>query len=145
MSHNLIFARYVNRERVPFELEKLKSILVKHGCKVSSEARKIGRSKFENICVLFPVHDDGDDIGGDEGGIIVTSEGAIEFAVGRPLYYERLRNLSFELLQSLDLCMHPDFGEEVFSTRQCEEHIPREILDTCGKGLQVVRRPADLW
>lgn len=143
MSHSLLFMRYVDGKPAPFDLDKLRSILIKHGGEVGGpHDSKDGVLRY---WVRFPARDDGDDIAGDESGIYADSQGAIEFAIGQPVYYERLKNLSFEILQTLDVCMHPDFGEEVFTVHLQSHHLPKDLLESCEKGLIVVTNPGDLW
>jgi len=143
MSHSMLFLRYVNGKPAPYDFAKLRSILLKHGAHIGEpwDARQ-GEARY---FVGFPAHDDGDDISGEESGIYVDSGGVVEFAIGRPIYGERLKQLSFELLQSLEICMHPSFGEEVFTVSLEARHIPEGLLRSCEKGLIVVKEPNDLW
>ena len=144
MSHNLLFKRYVDGKEAPYDLAKLRSILERHGADIRGP-RKVGTYAGDFFVVLFPAQDDGDDISGDEAGIFVEATGVIEFGIGRPIYGERLKRLAFELLQSLEICMHPDFGEEAFTVHLRAEHLPKDLLESCPKGLTTVREPGDLW
>lgn len=123
MSHNLLFVSYVNGELAPYDLSELRSILLKHGAEVGGP-HDIGHKGFQRYWVTFPANEDGDEISDDESGIYTTSAGVNEFAIGHPIYGDRLKRLAFEILQSLNVCMHPDVGDEVFSAHSEARHLP---------------------
>lgn len=144
MGHSLLFYRYINGMPAPYDVPKLRSILTKHGAEIFPR----GPSAQEGVSryfVRFPLYEDEDYITSDESAIYVDAAGAVEFAIGRPVYGKRLRQLSFELLQSLEICMHADFGEEVYTVSLDARHIPEGLLRSCKNGLTVVREPSDLW
>ena len=143
MSHSLLFKQYVRGEEAPYNFETLRSILVRHGAEIGGP-HNAGKG-IKRYWVTFPAHDDGDDFSGDESGIYVEPAGVVEFAIGRPIYGDRLKQLAFELLRALDICMHPDFGEEIFTVRAKSEDIPEALLEACKKGLTLVEEPASLW
>jgi hypothetical protein len=143
MGHSLLFYRYVNGKPAPYDVAKLRSILSKHGAEIAAP-RDAGQG-WSRYFVRFPLYDDDDYITGDESAIYVDGAGAVEFAIRRPIYGKRLRQLSFELLQSLEICMHADSGQEVFTVHLDARHIPEGLLKSCKNGLTVVREPSDLW
>jgi len=143
MSHNLLFMRYVKGESAPYDLEKLRAILLKHGAEIDSP-QDAGDGVMTSL-VMFPCNDDGDDISSDESAIFFESAGVVEFAIGRPQYGERLKALCFDLLQGLPICMHPDFGEEVHAVQMSAEHLPEELLETCDGGVKFIKGPNELW
>jgi hypothetical protein len=143
MGHSLLFYRYVKGKPAPYDVAKLRSILSKHGAEIA-KPRDSGRG-VSRYLVGFPVRADGDCISRDASYIYVDSAGVIEFSIGRPTYGASLKQLSFDLLQSLEICMHPDFGREVYTVSLYARHIPEGLLKTCQDGLTVVREPDDLW
>src|SRR5689334_1119825 len=138
MSHSLEFLRFERGEIVPFALASVRSLLAKHGCSLFERADG-------HVSVVFPIIHGTESIGGEDGLITVENGQAISFGIGRPLYDEPLRILTFELLLELGLCVFPSFGEEVHTVSARAENLPENLLETCEKGLQTVTSPEQLW
>ena len=139
MSHMILFSSFAQGEPTLFDLAKLKEILEAHECGLGL------RQDDGYIPVFFPMIDGENSIGSDEGGIGTDGDGAIEFAIGRPLYDEPMKRLAFELLNSLRLCAYGD-GSHVYSAYKIEEMtLPDDLLAECEEGISIVRSPDEMW
>jgi hypothetical protein len=52
--------------------------------------------------------------------------------------------MSFELLVELGACMFPTRGQAICAARAREDHIPKDLLAECDRGLQMATSPEHL-
>lgn len=143
MSHSLLFKRYLDGDPAPYSLDRLRTILLNHGARIDAP-RDAGDGLMASL-VMFPSHDDGDMIAGDESDIYFDVDGVTEFAIGRPGDGERLKRLAFDLLQGLPICTFADFGGDIVTVHMDAAQLPPTLLEACEGGVSVIQAFSDFW